>query len=118
LAILYQHLSRYEEAEPLYKHAIEIYEYSQDRNVARWLYGLALLYNNLAILYQHLSRYEEAEPLYQWALGIFEKALGPEHPNVATCLENYASLLRSMGRPEKAEPLQARAMEIRAKRPN
>jgi Tetratricopeptide repeat len=56
-----------------------------------------------------------AEPLYQRALAIREKALGPEHPNVATCLENYASLLRKMGRPEEAATLEVRARAIRAK---
>jgi len=45
-----------------------------------------------------------------------EKALGSEHPNVATVLENYAILLGSMGRAEEAEPLKARARAIRAKR--
>ena len=44
-----------------------------------------------------------------------EKALGPEHPNVATCLENYAALLKKMGRGAEAEPLEARARAIRAK---
>jgi len=33
-----------------------------------------------------VGRYSEAEPLYQRALAIFEKALGPEHPAVATSL--------------------------------
>jgi tetratricopeptide (TPR) repeat protein len=37
------------------------------------------------------AQYREAEPLFERALAIREKALGPEHPNVATCLENYAT---------------------------
>jgi hypothetical protein len=37
-----------------------------------------------------------------------EKALGPEHRKVTTCLENYAVLLREMDRPEDAEPLESR----------
>ena len=44
------------------------------------------------------GRYTEAEPLYQRSLAIVEKALGPEHPSVATSLENYAILLRKTGR--------------------
>jgi len=35
-------------------------------------------------------------PLYGRALAIWEKALDPERPGVATCMENYASLLRNM----------------------
>jgi hypothetical protein len=34
---------------------------------------------------------------------------------VALCLENYAFLLRDMGRGEEAAPLESRAMAIRAK---
>ena len=44
----------------------------------------ALALNNLAALYQAQGRYAEAEPLYQRALAIREKALGPDHPDVAT----------------------------------
>ena len=39
--------------------------------------------NNLARLYDDQGRYAEAEPLYKRALAIREKALGPDHPDVA-----------------------------------
>ena len=51
---------------------------------------MAMSLNNLAGLYDNQGQYAKAEPLYQRALAICEKALGPEHPDVATCLENYA----------------------------
>ena len=70
----------------------------------------------MALLYYTQGQYAKAEPLYERALAIREKALGPEHPRVATCLENCALCLRNMGRPDKAEPLEARARTIRAKR--
>ena len=57
----------------------------------------------------------EAEPLYQRALAIREKALGPEHPEVATVLENYAPLLRKIGKDAEVAELEARASTIRAK---
>ena len=41
--------------------------------------------------------------------------LGPEHPHLATSLENYAALLRKTDRAEKAAELEARAKAIRAK---
>ncbi len=41
------------------------------------------------------GRYAEAEPLYRRALAIHEKALGPEHPDVATDLNNLAELLQT-----------------------
>ena len=39
----------------------------------------------------------EAEPLYQRAITIREKALGPDHPQVATGLNNLALLLKVRG---------------------
>ena len=56
-----------------------------------------------------------AEPLYQRALAIYEKGLGPDHPYMATTLENYAVLLRETQREAKATELQARAKAIRQK---
>ena len=40
----------------------------------------------------------QAEPLYQRALAIREKALGPEHPDTATSLNNLADLYRDQGK--------------------
>ena len=70
---------------------------------------------NLAKLYEMQGKYGEAEPLQKRALSNFQRALGPEHPNVAASLENYAELLRKMGRDEEAEKMEARAKAIRAK---
>ncbi len=52
----------------------------------------------------------------QAALAIKEKALGSEHPHVATTLGNYAVLLRKTGRSAEATKMEARAKAIRAKR--
>jgi tetratricopeptide (TPR) repeat protein len=71
--------------------------------------------NNLALLYRVQGQYGKAEPLYQRALAIWEKALGPEHPHLATGLENYAVLLRAIGRQEEAATMEARAQAIRTK---
>ena len=49
------------------------------------------------------------------SLAIKEKVLGPEHPSVATSLENYAALLRETGRADEAAEMEARAKAIRAK---
>jgi len=73
------------------------------------------LNNFLAWLYQGQGKYAEAEALYKQSLVIFEKALGPEHPNMAQGLENYAALLRKTNREAEATRMEARAKAIRAK---
>ena len=70
--------------------------------------------NNLAVLYLLHGKYSEAEPLYKRSLAIVAKALGPEHPHVATSLENYAMLLRKTNREVGAIRMEARAEAIRA----
>ena len=67
------------------------------------------------MLYWNQGRYAEAEPLYQRSLAILEKAMGPEHPEVAPTLENYATKLREAGRKAEADELDARIKMIRAK---
>jgi hypothetical protein len=44
----------------------------------------------------------------------WEKALGPDHPDVATCLENLATLYRATKRVSKVESFEQRAAKIRA----
>ena len=44
-----------------------------------------------------------------------EKALGPEHPDVANSLNNLAALYQAQGRYAEAEPLYKRALAISEK---
>ena len=41
------------------------------------------------------GHYEDAKPLYERSLALLEKALGPDHPDVAASLNNLAGLLNS-----------------------
>jgi tetratricopeptide (TPR) repeat protein len=68
--------------------------------------------NDLASWLENRAEYDEAELLYRQALAILEKALGPEHPNVATSLNNLAELYRAQGRYTRAELLLRRAFAI------
>ena len=54
-------------------------------------------------------------PMYEEMLQILEAELGPEHPSVATSLNNLAGLYRHMGDYDKALPLFQRALDIREK---
>ena len=57
---------------------------------------LTILLTCLPLTYQ--GKFAEAEPLYRRATEIWETASGPEHPNVATALNNRAGLLESQVR--------------------
>ena len=39
--------------------------------------------------------FDGAKPHFERTIEIFEKSLGPDHPNVATALNNLAGLLRA-----------------------
>ena len=98
----------YEEAEPLYLQALQLW---------RSLLGeshpdVATSLNNLAGLYRSQGRYEEAEPLYLQALQLWRSLLGESHPDVATSLNNLAGLYESQGRYEEAEPLYLQALQL------
>jgi hypothetical protein len=49
-------------------------------------------------LCRYSGRFDEAERLYRRALAIMEKALGPEHVEVATLYHNLGGLEFSRGR--------------------
>ena len=75
---------------------------------------MATSLNNLALLYHTQGQYALAEPLYKRSLAISEKALGQNHPDVATSLKKMAALFRQTGREKGAEALERRAAAIRA----
>src|SRR5204863_258971 len=74
-----------------------------------------LLINRTGYYLDDGAQYSAALPIYQRALAIFEKALGSDHPSVATGLNNLAELYRNQGNYEAALRLQQRALAIREK---
>ncbi len=69
----------------------------------------------MAEIYRETARYADAEPLFKRSLAIWEKALGPEHRDVAISLNNLATLYVNQGRYADAEPLYKRALAIKEK---
>jgi len=118
LAEIYRVQGKYEQAEPLYKRAIEIVEKPLQilEKISAGTYpqlGVRAAYlSNLANLYQSQGKYEQAEPLNIRALSIREKALGGDHCDTAASLNNLAELYKLQGKYEQAEPLFNRALEI------
>src|SRR4051812_40375998 len=58
------------------------------------------------------GRYADAIPLARKVLAILEKVLEPDHPDVASSLNNLASLYSKQGRYAEAEPLLKRSLAI------
>ncbi len=71
--------------------------------------------NQQAVELYQAGRYPEALSLAQRALELDEKALGPEHPDIAVSLGNLAGIYKASGAFEKALPLFQRALKIREK---
>ncbi|MCH8947426.1 MAG: tetratricopeptide repeat protein, partial [Acidobacteria bacterium] len=78
--------------------------------------ALAKSLDNLADLLATVhGDYAGAESLRRQTLTILEKAVGPEHPQVAIGLNNLAVLYNEQGKYAEAEPLHKRALAIREK---
>ncbi|GJQ58361.1 MAG: tetratricopeptide repeat protein [Candidatus Scalindua sp. AMX11] len=105
-----QTLGDYKEAQPWLEKLLQLRQQETTETVE-----LAQIQNNLALLYHDMGKYEVAEPLYKRSLEIKEKALGLDHPSVATTLNNLANLYREQGKYEEVEPLYKRSLEIKEK---
>jgi len=68
--------------------------------------------HKLALLYHSRRNYAQAERLYQEELLELEEALGPDHPDVATVLNNLGRLYYEQERYAEAEPLYRRSLQI------
>ncbi|MCX7003949.1 MAG: tetratricopeptide repeat protein, partial [bacterium] len=111
-ALSLYHKGLYDRAVVVATNALQIAEQETGSN---HLYYVADSLNNLALVYKAQGQYAAAEPLYKRALAIDEKAVGPDHPAVATDLNNLAVLYYSQGQYAAAEPLLRRALAIRDK---
>ena len=59
------------------------------------------------------GKYGRAVVVTKKALEVAEETVGPDHPDVATSLNNLAGLYRAINRDKEAEPLEDRAARIR-----
>ncbi|MBT7486116.1 MAG: tetratricopeptide repeat protein, partial [Rhodospirillales bacterium] len=63
-------------------------------------------------MYSAQDRLSDAVSLIKRSLAITEKAVGSQHPDMATRLNNLASLYRDQGRYAAAEPLYKQSLAI------
>jgi len=98
----------YAEAAFYYQEAAELVPADEKEDLAGYL-------NEEGLAWLEAGKYGSAEAPLERALAIREKTLGPEHPDVATSLDNLAKLYRAQLRFEEAVPLSLRASAIRNK---
>jgi tetratricopeptide (TPR) repeat protein len=103
VAVPLSRLSRYVEAEMLYRQVLATEQKTHRLSVATLV--------NLSTLLQETSRFDEAEELLRQALPIAERN-GPKHPTVARVLNNYGQFLRDTDRLADAESLLRYALAI------
>lgn len=93
-------------AESLYKRAIATDGTNPDELLfARHLIGLG-------VVHWYQKRYPEAEAELRRGLDIEQRKLGPDHPDVATVMNNLGGILWSEGRVEEALPMYERTLKI------
>jgi serine/threonine-protein kinase len=100
---------RFQEATPL-EPVVEAVAETTEEDVAR---GIAL--HSLSVLLQETGRYPEAWEKATRALALREKALGPEHPDVASSLQHLSSIAWWMGKYPQALELAERALALKTK---
>jgi tetratricopeptide (TPR) repeat protein len=104
-----QDMRNWRRLDPLAPHAQNVTHYADAAEIAE---PTAPLMSQLGMLFHCKSLHAQAEPLLRRALAIDEASYGPDHPDVATILNNLAALLRDTGRLAEAEPLFRRALAI------
>jgi tetratricopeptide (TPR) repeat protein len=77
---------------------------------------VAWLLDRAGTYLQVRAQLADARALLERALAIDEAAYGPDHPHVATNLNNLALTLQDLGQPEQSRPLLERALAIVSKR--
>ena len=86
LASLCDGLGQSEEAVNFYQKAIAAGTQIDDVPYS----DIGTMLNNIALILRKSGRQKAAEPCYVRALEIYEKQLGPDHPDVASVLNNLA----------------------------
>jgi tetratricopeptide (TPR) repeat protein len=105
LGLVYRQQGHLEQAETLYRKAIEILRQKPTVELGAAFHNLG---NDLAAQ----GRLDEAESALRRAIDVWEKLLGSEHPNLAAALSNLSSLERARHHYPQAERLLQRALEM------
>ena len=100
---------KHDEAEPLYREALEMDRESLGTRHPNTLIAI----NNLAQVLQAQGKLDEAEPLSREALEVERQTLGDRHPHTLSSMNELGALLQAKGDLAAAEPLQREALKVR-----
>ncbi|KAH7126725.1 hypothetical protein B0J11DRAFT_460046 [Dendryphion nanum] len=109
LGLLYVDQGKLDEAEKMYKRALEGKEEALGPKHTSTLDTV----NNLGALYRDQGKLVEAEKMFKWALEGYEEALGPKHTSTLNTVGNLGALYRDQGKRDEAEKMFKRALEGR-----
>lgn len=111
LGVALFHQSRYEEAESMYKHALETFANGGARSPEK-----AGAMGNLASLYRERRNFEAAEAIYKELFELFKKPGEVNELVIATAMNDYGVLQKLKGNTEAARRALERCAEIREQR--
>ncbi|MFA6560754.1 MAG: tetratricopeptide repeat protein [Verrucomicrobiia bacterium] len=106
MALICGTTGNYKAAEELQNRALAIVTKNGNSHI------IHLVLQGMAYSLSLKGEYAKAEQLYEQVLNFNEKALGPEHPNVASVLRNLADVTLTTGNALKSELLRRRALAI------
>ena len=101
VALLLKQQGKLDEAEPLYREALQGKRAKLGNDHPSTLNSI----NNLGMLLQAQGTLDEAEPLFREALQGERAKLGNDHPGTLGSIYNLADLLQAQGKLDEAEPL-------------
>lgn len=107
LAIYYQTMGNYEQAEPLFSQMRARIEKTNGKNSAEYSTTL----QNLATLHQLKDELDIAGPLLEEALAIDKNIFGDNHPQYIIALRNLAAVYQKSGKTENAKILLELALD-------
>lgn len=108
LAVLRFDQERYQESVDLQQQSIRAWETALGKEHP----SLVAPLNNLGTTYVKMAHFDDAERTFRRAIDVCSKTLGEDHLDYAVLLENYAVVLRTLGRKREAKKFKAQGQQI------
>ena len=109
IARSYLMLGKYEEAEQMYRQALELREAVLGKEHPDTLASI----DNLARVFRRQGKHKQAEQMHRQALELTEAVLGKEHPDTLISINNLAVVLSRQGKYKEAEQMHWQVLELR-----